>query len=344
MKKHRKIKSRMEKNEKSSRTKVIFVSVVSIVVLIIAVLLLVYVQPVGKATYYTTDEGIAATFGGDLGEKTITLYINTAEVEFNSVYLQLGFGNGLDICENLDTVNSKLVGWGFAEYKCENGILEFGDATVNPSLWKKGEQAVAELVYTITLPPEISLGFEEIDAYSKVGEDIFAFQEGKPVYISLSLKEVPVAVETSTVAPVVSSSSSSSSGGGSSGSSSLACERKWSCGEWTKCNQGQQTRICTDLNKCSTPKKVGGRSFPVTMVGPEKPSEAQSCDGGVQEVEKTIELVKGLEKMVPPAVEQPSSPGSQIYLWIIPGVLVLGLIGWMVWYLSERKKTVPPMK
>jgi hypothetical protein len=31
-----------------------------------------------------------------------------------------------------------------------------------------------------------------------------------------------------------------------------ACEEKWSCTEWSRCENGAQTRTCTDLNSCGT--------------------------------------------------------------------------------------------
>lgn len=33
------------------------------------------------------------------------------------------------------------------------------------------------------------------------------------------------------------------------------CEENWTCSEWSKCKNGTQIRICTDLNQCNTTKR-----------------------------------------------------------------------------------------
>lgn len=38
------------------------------------------------------------------------------------------------------------------------------------------------------------------------------------------------------------------------GPSSRRCKENWRCGDWGKCENGIQTRICEDINKCGTKK------------------------------------------------------------------------------------------
>ena len=49
-----------------------------------------------------------------------------------------------------------------------------------------------------------------------------------------------------------------------------SCVSAWSCGTWTECVGGTQTRECTDIYNC--------------VAGTDKPSVTQSCDNGDAEV------------------------------------------------------------
>lgn len=46
------------------------------------------------------------------------------------------------------------------------------------------------------------------------------------------------------------------------------CQERWSCSEWSKCQDGLQTRTCNDLNKCGTEEDKPLESQPCTTVTP----------------------------------------------------------------------------
>lgn len=263
--------------------KTMSISVIGIaLVILLSILLLFSTRIVGKATYYQSPDSGQATFGGTLYERTIDVYVDSKAEQFNAVYFNLRAGGDLDWndpCVNLIEVRSLLTGWDFSEYQCENEELQFGDATINPQEWKSGEQPVAQLVYSIDLPQELLLIFYPLDLMNEKGNDLMAYVDGQnPLSIRLQ-REEEVAVQT------LSQPSSSSQGGSSgsprpileSGGGSLTCKRDWTCLEWSLCVDGKQSRECVDKNSCSPTKKVGGRTFPVILLGEEEPETVREC-------------------------------------------------------------------
>ncbi len=47
----------------------------------------------------------------------------------------------------------------------------------------------------------------------------------------------------------------------------VSCTEKWSCSKWTSCTQGLQTRVCQDLQRCSTTVLRPAVSFDCSMGG-----------------------------------------------------------------------------
>jgi len=102
-----------------------------------------------------------------------------------------------------------------------------------------------------------------------------------------------------------------------------ACVEKWTCGNWTACDKGGQSRTCTDENNCDT-----------TI---QKPAITQSCEV-VPAEPATNETASGEGK--PPAEKKPffaglmDKPMTRTTVYIVGGVVVLAvliLLGSFIW-------------
>jgi len=65
----------------------------------------------------------------------------------------------------------------------------------------------------------------------------------------------------------------SGNGGNGGGGYTPPCEENWTCTEWSECVDGEQNKVCTDLNQCGTNES--------------KPAETQECE--VEAVEDEVE-------------------------------------------------------
>lgn len=100
-------------------------------------------------------------------------------------------------------------------------------------------------------------------------------------------------------------------------SGSQSCTPSWSCGEWSECIAGEQTRLCTDLNSCQSIAN--------------KPAEAQSCS------EQTF----GSNDRDPDNINPISEDsGGKIYFWVIIVIMsfaILTVIALIVISISKRR-------
>ena len=80
---------------------------------------------------------------------------------------------------------------------------------------------------------------------------------------------------------------------------STSCTESWTCTDWSACQNGIQTRICTDTNNCGTTVN--------------KPSESQSCSSGQQGDGGgiTLPVKAGNVTVTQPTPNVPSTPQTK---------------------------------
>ncbi len=88
-----------------------------------------------------------------------------------------------------------------------------------------------------------------------------------------------------------------------------SCTPNWKCSDWSECVNGEQTRKCTDLNKCGSEEK--------------KPAEKRNC----------VEA---------PEIEQPKPMKADKGLWIVALFIIL-VIAFII-SLTRRAKKFPKKK
>ena len=112
---------------------------------------------------------------------------------------------------------------------------------------------------------------------------------------------------------------------------STPCVESWTCGDWSACAGGTQTRECTDLKACGT-----------TLL---KPKTSQTCEAAVPAPEPVETLPPAPEALPEAAPEPPREPLSSRKLagvsmtTVFYGLAILALIGLGgYWYIASRKK------
>ena len=151
-----------------------------------------------------------------------------------------------------------------------------------------------------------------------VCEKTFSAKEGafeNFAQIDLSISGVLVI----TLPPSGGGSSGGSSGGGGGGGSTPA----WICEEWTVCDNGQQTRICTqgqfirkEKQECKISEPIIEPIIVPPIEKPTIPTEPTTPTEPVIPIEPTEPIV-------------PSEPESNLYAWLIG--LIATIIGLFVW-------------
>lgn len=122
-------------------------------------------------------------------------------------------------------------------------------------------------------------------------------------------EEVTFGVGDSPSINVTNSSTTTTDGGTTGGGGSVVtissnsdyCAENWQCSEWSKCENGIQTRTCTDLSQCGTTEN--------------KPSEEQQC-----EITTSTSLITGLVTGVSDFAKSPTG----IATFVIVGLMAVG--------------------
>jgi hypothetical protein len=119
------------------------------------------------------------------------------------------------------------------------------------------------------------------------------------------------------------SGGSGGGGGGSGGASfSASCAENWTCSSWGECNNGKQTRSCTDTKKCETTKL--------------KPVELRDCSVEGESGEQAIGALsnsKGVISRITGAVI-----GGGVGSWITAIIFIL-LIAGLLWWILRKKNS-----
>jgi len=139
---------------------------------------------------------------------------------------------------------------------------------------------------------------------------------------------------------------SSSGGGGGDDEDALHCVPLWSCGAWGVCENGRQTRTCTDAHQCGITMNMPAESHACVMPAPESQALSQSP----VQVQSASSLPS--EESVVPEQELPAETTSLPELpvargektgaswsYFFYGLAVLALVVLCVsWYFLQRKQ------
>ncbi len=249
-------------------------------IVIIALVALVLIKPlfVGKAV--ETAEG-----------NRLDLFYENGQLWVEITSFQAVNGVSFDLLSDAFPCGSLLfrsnLNWEYREISCNDGRHTYGTASLVDSI--RGTITVAISNVTSAFPANFSLRLENIGVYSE-GNDLFTNEADSGDFTfstrleTAEEEDVPVATESSTSEGSAPSGGagggggSGSGGSGSGGGKSLTCTRNWECGDWSACSQGQQSRICRDLNNCAPTKNLNGRTYPVVLLGSEKPVETRLCE------------------------------------------------------------------
>ena len=155
-----------------------------------------------------------------------------------------------------------------------------------------------------------SSGFVDLDAVQDTAADTFTFN--RTSFSSFGI------VETIPAAPPV----SGVGGGGGGYRAPITCISEWDCGEWSACRFYTQTRICTDINNCTTPT--------------EQPETSRECPREPIVVPPPVILPP--EEIPPEVIEElPPAPLEELPLPPAPECRLLGfnlgrfILCWYVW-------------
>ena len=118
--------------------------------------------------------------------------------------------------------------------------------------------------------------------------------------------------------PTVATTTTTSSGGWS------GCKTNWTCTAWTECSSGTQTRTC---------------SYPTNFCKPTtaKPIESQSCGAGLNTTGTTNEGTTSTTGTDGVATTD-AGEKSNVWIWIVLGILVLAIMIGAVLYDRNKKK------
>lgn len=242
------------KRKKQQKVQIVGIAVVVLILLLI----LIIFRPlfVGKAI--ETTAGNKIDFSLQNGKLFGTL---TVAEEVNGLSFDLAIDG--TSCGQL-TFTSPLA-WEFEEVTCTNGIYSFGTASMTQT--QQGTFSVVEISPTTTFPERFRVTLSNLQVLAS-GVDLFS-----GVADSGTFDFAPPAPIPEVISEPAAPSGESSGGGGK----SLTCYRKWECSAWSSCSGGKQTRSCVDKNACTSSKTIGFKTYPVILLGPEKPSESKSC-------------------------------------------------------------------
>jgi len=204
---------------------------------------------------------------------------------------------------------------------------------------------------SVDLPDSFSVRLENIDVFSG-SLDLFPTGADSGTFAVTASPASASEEPAPAGAPSGGSGGGSSGGGGGGGSgggsgrgsqgafstlsvesgNSLTCTRKWQCSAWSDCQDGKETRTCTDVNQCQPTKAVKGKSYPVFIQGPESPAQQQDC--------VDVPLIAEPDPL-PPIVEKPAVSRfleeEKAAVIGVPSILLL-LISGILFYNSYRRK------
>ena len=130
-------------------------------------------------------------------------------------------------------------------------------------------------------------------------------------------------VEAGSSPPSDTGSPGGGGGGGSSGLPLAVCEKKWLCGGWTECFDGEQTRECWDQNECGDDEN--------------KPIESREC-----ELQAETGFDERPEEQLIQAVRKLITRETLIAVGSVLGAAVLVVL--IIYFVASRKKDVVSMK
>lgn len=238
--------------------------------------------------------------------------------------------------------------WEMVETDCNGDVYTFGMATISDA------RASLDIDLVGAIPQSLALQFSDIAAYAG-GNDLFTGADDRAFFSFSPTPSGSQPVSSSSSSSDTGSSAGSSGGSGGSGSSSddednnggsggLSCTRKWECSDWEDCANGQQRRVCTDVNNCVSPKEIAGREYPVYRLGQEKPVEQQACTGPAFTAPSQQPI---LGKTVPDGSPRPSAPAEQqpasgTWYWVAVAmglsIIVAAVIGLLYWHHARKMR------
>lgn len=350
---HRKHPPQKKKVHQKKFKKIYLVSIISFVVLII---LFIIASPfLGQAIFRGfTGEVETGTVDLQLREDG-KLHFGFSSVEtatttpgpLTGIYFELSAvsptnfllcGDNAEIFNDLTVANTaNTENWQFIYRECESNTLRYGISPGNPTTLTLAQLSdVLTITPTIPFPESFTLKLSTVDLWTG-SQDLFPTETDYLFDYRTVQPAAPAAAPAS--APP-------SSGGG--GGSSLSCKRDWTCEDWSPCQNNKQTRTCTDKKNCQKEKTVGGRTYPVTLLGQEMPETTKSCTSTSSKPAVQLPIT---EKPQPPIkVEQPpitaqpivtvtKAPNYYIYFLIAGIFLVIIILALVIKKFFLHKKT-----
>ncbi|MBS3123023.1 hypothetical protein J4437_00145 [Candidatus Woesearchaeota archaeon] len=329
---HRKHPPQKKKVHQKKFKKIYLVSIITFAILII---LFIIASPfLGKAIF----TGSGGTVDLQLVNGNLHLGFNSTDTtrSLTGIYFELSAvtPENFRLCTtNTDLTITNTQGWDFIYQECVNNVLRYGFSPGDPTRLTSAQlNDVLTITPTTAFPESFRLKLSTVDLWTGT-QDLF------PTETDYFFDYITV----QPAAPAAQPASAPSSSGG--GGSSLSCKRDWTCNDWSECQNNQQTRTCTDKNNCQKEKTVGGRTYPVTLLGPEMPETTKSCTSTSSKPAAQLPIT---EKPLPVKVEQPpitaqpivtKAPNYYIYFLIAGIFLVIIILALVINKFFIHKKT-----
>ena len=247
----------------------------SLPVLLVALAIIILLWLVFSKVSFAPGKAIAGNQGATIeltrSGNTLLLSANIGSLETNGFYVELNSAE-FDVCSGTTFQNKLNWNEGYETQSCM-GIIKFGDAALNPPVYKTGSFEIVSFTFPF-LPDSFNVVLNPLSIYETTnGDDLFTDA------VTFSFSGM-----TSTVSYAPPSGGSSSGGGGGGGGTPSAkpvtavlCIENWSCGSWSTCDKGKELRVCADKNACRTVKT--------------KPAEERACDTKMNDVPAEAEEI-----------------------------------------------------
>ncbi|MBP7708183.1 hypothetical protein KA107_00735 [Candidatus Pacearchaeota archaeon] len=130
------------------------------------------------------------------------------------------------------------------------------------------------------------------------------------------------------------------------------CASNWSCASWAVCSSaGNQTRVCTDLNNCTSPtiaKPIESQTCmpPCTLNWTCTNFTPEICPKNQERTRVCTDLNKcGVTTGKPTEVESCVYETTPVWIWFsLGGLVIIAIIGVIVWMTISLTKKTPPEK
>lgn len=329
---------KMEDQPPTPHRSFLAVGVVILAAILLVVLLFLRPEGVGKAIQSTTT---AHTLQLQVSGTALQAVLDAPEA-VQGLSLEIT-ADGL--CGRYLSFTTPLATWDYVYGNCVGDTFTFSAASATETFIGI-ESIVSADLSAVPAPWRITL------------HDASVYVGGTNVFDSASTDTFTVTQLAAAQAPAVSSeqdsprSSEDNNEGGGGGGGGLTCKRIWNCSDWGSCTNGQQDRICQDLNNCTSVKKFGFKEYPVYQLGPEKPAEQQACTGSAS-VPTSVSSGSGSVSSTYPASattvprsstvsreEQPASSSLSGLYWVVVVVSLLAgvAVGVLSWYHHRKIK------